>query len=155
MAQSSLRGGNMLEKMKALIQAKDICVWATVSGDKPHCSLMAYAADDTCHEIYMVTHKKTKKYKNLMKNPHVSLLIDSRDEDMGPRRFKAKALTVSGVFEKIEDQGKKDFACARLLKGHPHLKEFALDPDAEVLRIIVTSFLLLDGLTDSYFEIVG
>ena len=145
----------MLEKMKALVQAKDICVLATVSGGKPHCSLMAYVADDTCREIYMVTHKNTKKYKNLMKNPYVSLLIDSRDEDMGARRFKAKALTASGVFEKIEDQGEKDFACARLLNRHPHLKKFALDPDAEVLRIIVTSFLLLDGLTDSYFETVG
>jgi hypothetical protein len=59
------------------------------------------------------------------------------------------------VFETIEDKGTKDFARERLMKRHPHLKEFALDPDAEVLRIIVTSFLLLDGLTDSYFEIVG
>lgn len=144
----------MLEKMKVLVQAKDTCVLATVSDDKPHCSLMAYVADDTCHEIYMVTHKNTKKYRNLMENPYVSLLIDSRDENMGPRRFKAKALTVNGVFEKIEDQGERDFACARLLKRHPHLKEFALDPDAEMLRILVTSFLLLDGLTDSYFETV-
>ena len=140
--------------MKVLVQAKDTCVLATVSDDKPHCSLMAYVADDTCHEIYMVTHKNTKKYRNLMENPYVSLLIDSRDENMGPRRFKAKALTVNGVFENIEDQGERDFACARLLKRHPHLKEFALDPDAEMLRILVTSFLLLDGLTDSYFETV-
>jgi nitroimidazol reductase NimA-like FMN-containing flavoprotein (pyridoxamine 5'-phosphate oxidase superfamily) len=144
----------MLEKMKALLQAKDICVLATVSGDKPHCSLMAYVADDTCHEIYMVTHKNTKKYRNLIKNPHISLLIDSRDEDTGPRRFKAKALTVSGVCEQIENQVNKDFARAQLLKRHPHLKEFALAPDAEVLRIRVTSFLLLDGLTNSYFETV-
>jgi len=70
----------MLEEMKALAKQKDICVLATVSDGNPHCSLMAYATDDDCREIYMITQKGTKKYKNLIKNPSVSLLIDTREE---------------------------------------------------------------------------
>ena len=76
----AMRKAPMLERMKAVVREKDICVLATVSGDKPHCSLMAYAADDDCREIYMVTHRKTNKYKNLKENPAVSLLIDTREE---------------------------------------------------------------------------
>ena len=144
----------MLEKMKALARGKDICVLATVSGSKPHCSLMAYATDDQCREIYMVTHKQTKKYKNLKENPFVSLLIDTRDEDMGRNRLKARALTVDGTFQDIEDQAKKGVIRGRVLKRHPHLEEFANHPDAEVLAINVSSFLLLEGLTDSYFEML-
>jgi nitroimidazol reductase NimA-like FMN-containing flavoprotein (pyridoxamine 5'-phosphate oxidase superfamily) len=59
----------MLERMKALAREKDICVLATLSGARPHCSLMAYATDDRCTEIYMITHRHTTKYRNLTKTP--------------------------------------------------------------------------------------
>ncbi len=144
----------MLERIKALVKEKDICVLATVAGDKPHCSLMAYVTDDECREIYMVTHKESRKYENLMKNRSVSLLIDTREEHPGSRRPEAKALTVSGTFKKIDDKNKKIQVRSKLLDRHPHVKEFLDHPDAEILCIRVESFLLLDGLTDAHFEIV-
>ena len=83
----------MLAEMKALAIEKNICVLATVGGRKPHCSLMAYVTDENCTEIYMVTHKNTNKYKNLMENPSVSLLIDTRE--ISPR---TKALSIVSTF---------------------------------------------------------
>jgi nitroimidazol reductase NimA-like FMN-containing flavoprotein (pyridoxamine 5'-phosphate oxidase superfamily) len=142
----------MLERMKALVREKDICVLATVSGGKPHCSLMAYATDDSCLEFYLVTYRNTVKYRNLNENPSVSLLIDTREEHRGAKRQQGKALTVSGTFEAIADVEKRKAVLARLLARHPHLKEFMSDPDAEPICIKVTSFLLLDGLTDAHFE---
>jgi len=142
----------MIELMKKLAKEKDICVLATVSGEKPHCSLMAYTTDDDCREIYMATHRATKKFKNLLENASVSLLIDTREEHKGSHRPEAKAMTVSGAFERLEDYQKKAWARARLLGRHPHLKEFLDHPDAEVICIKIRSFLLLDGLTDAHFE---
>jgi len=142
----------MLELMKNLAKEKDICVLATVSGAMPHCSLMAYTTDDACTEVYMATYRSTKKFKNLMENPSVSLLIDTREEHKGAHRPEAKAMTVSGTLEKLENEQKKAWARARLLGRHPHLKEFLDHPDAEVLCIKIRSFLLLDGLTDAHFE---
>ena len=141
----------MIELMKKLAKEKDICVLATVSGEKPHCSLMAYTANEDCSEIYMVTHRDTKKFKNLLANPSVSLLIDTREDHKGSHRPDAKAMTVSGAFERLNDQ-KQASARARLLSRHPHLKEFLANPDAEVICIKIRSFLLLDGLTDAHFE---
>jgi nitroimidazol reductase NimA-like FMN-containing flavoprotein (pyridoxamine 5'-phosphate oxidase superfamily) len=145
----------MLDKMKALMKQKDICVLATVSDGKPHCSLMAYVTDDECREIYMVTDRLTKKYSNLMKNPAASLLIDTRDEHAGPTRLKGRALTVTGVFQEVKDQTKKDVIRNKLLDTHPHLRAFASQPDVEVISIKIESLLLLEGLTDSYFEQVA
>jgi len=142
----------MIEIMKNLAKEKDICVLATVSGAKPHCSLMVYATDEDCSEIYMATHRSTKKFKNLVENPSVSLLIDTREERQGSQRPDAKAMTVSGTFERLEDHQKKRQVKARLLGRHPHLKEFLDHPDAEVICIKIRSFLLLDGLTDAHFE---
>ncbi len=142
----------MLEKMKALAREKDICVLATVSGSEPHCSLMAYVTDDDCREIYMVTYKQTQKYRNMKQNPSVSLLIDTRDEDTGPGRLKARALTVHGVFQEIRDTAKRDAIRAKLIEKQRHLKEFANHPDAEVFSVKIESLLLLNGLTDAHFE---
>ena len=144
----------MLEEMKALAKQKDTCVLATVSGGNPHCSLMAYATDDDCREIYMVTQKETKKYKNLIKNPSVSLLIDTREEQSASRPLQAKALTIAGLFQVIDDEHKKRFARARLLERHPYLNEFIDQTDTELICIKAISFLLLNGLKEAHFEMV-
>ena len=141
----------MLVEMKALAREKNICVLATVSGRKPHCSLMAYVTDENCTEIYMVTHKNTNKYKNLMENPSVSLLIDTRE--ISPRT-KAKALTVEGVCAAIEDGKKRQKVQTVLLDVHPQLAEFINHSEAEILCVRIQSFLLLDGLQEAHYQSV-
>ena len=141
-----------MEKMKSLVRNHDTCVLATTSKGRPHCSLMAYAADDACGEIYMVTPRTTSKYRNLMDNPHVSLLIDTREEHPGKRRPEAQALTIEGEVRPIQDKGKQLSAEARLTATHPYMKDFIENEDAEVISIKVVSFLLLEGLSDAYYE---
>lgn len=144
----------MLEEMKRLLKEKDLCVLATVSGGRPHCSLMVYVTDEDCREVYLVTLKQTTKYKNLMENSSVSLLIDTREEHSGHRRHEAKALTVAGLFHRIEDKEEKALVRERLLNRHPHMKEFMAHPDAEPFSVKITSLLLLHGLTEAHFEMV-
>ena len=145
----------MHKKIRDLIQAKDTCVLATVSGNIPHCSLMAYLPGEECREIYMITQKKTKKYENLTQNSQVSLLMDTREEDHGDQRNRAKALTVNAVFQRIEDEGKKGLLRARFLKKHPHLLELINHPDAEIFCVKISSCQLLEGAMDSYFELIN
>ena len=142
----------MLDRMKALVKQKDICVLATASENKPHCSLMAYVTDDECSEIYMVTNRDTRKYRNLMQNPTVSLLVDTRDEVQDSNRLEAKALTVAGEFQMIEDAEKRTLVRDKLRARHPHLEGLISHPNSEVFSIRVISFLLLEGPTNSYFE---
>lgn len=139
----------MLDEMKALAREKNICVLATVAGQKPYCSLMAYVTDENCTEIYMVTHKNTNKYRNLTENPSVSLLIDTR-EISPPSR--AKALTVEGVCARIKSEEKRKKVQTKLLTVHPHLVEFINHSEAEILCIRIRSFLLLNGLHEAHFH---
>jgi nitroimidazol reductase NimA-like FMN-containing flavoprotein (pyridoxamine 5'-phosphate oxidase superfamily) len=144
---------NTMEKMKSLVRGHDTCVMATVSEGRPHCSLMAYAVDDACGEIYMVTPRTTRKYKNLVNNPHVSLLIDTREEHAGHRRPESKALTVEGEFRPIMNSSEKRLeAEARLTAAHPYLKDFMKNQDAEIISVKAVSFLLLEGLSEAYYE---
>jgi len=139
----------MLKEMKALAREKNICVLATITGRKPYCSLMAYVTNKECTEIYMVTQKQTQKYKNLIANPAVSLLIDTRDTSS---RSAARAMTVEGVFQKIKDPAKEKKVRRELLAAHPHLDEFMRLPEAKIIQIKIKSFLLLNGLTQASFE---
>ncbi len=140
----------MIERMKALVREKDSCVLATVSSGKPHCSLMSYIADPECREIFMVTHPQTRKYKNLQENPCVSLLIDTREEDRNLGVGQKKALTISGIFQKVDPSRKKGIL-AKFLARHPQLKELVDDPEAVLISVRVQSFQLLQGVRDAYF----
>ena len=139
---------NMLDQMKTLTRENNMCVLATDAGGKPYCSLMAYAVDVDCREIYMVTHRNTKKYQNLVKNPAVSLMIDSR---MSAPRERVQALTVEGTFSSISEAPKIKQVKALLLEVHPHLSSFVENEEAEILCIRVSAFLLLNGLSESFY----
>jgi len=141
----------MLKEMKKIVKDKEVCVLATVTDNVPHCSLMSYVADRDCREIYMMTLKGTKKYRNLAVNKTVSLLIDTREEDCGSDRARIKALTVNGLFTPIKSAAKRKLVRQKLLNKHPQLKALAGDPDAEVFAIRVKSFQLLDGVKNAYF----
>lgn len=145
----------MHQKIRELIESNDVCVLATVAGAGPHCSLMSYVATEDGREIYMITHKNTKKYKNMEGNPVVSLLIDSRETDRGENRQRAKALTVTGAYEKVKDEAKSGEIRRRLLERHPHLKDFIEDPQAQFILVRVKAFQLLEGVADAYFEEVN
>jgi general stress protein 26 len=147
-------GDSMLEKMKDIVKGNDLCVLATVTGGRPHCSLMSYISDEEGREIYMISHKQTRKYLNLMENPTVSLLIDTREKEKGQRRIYIKALTVSGEFQTINDPIKKDFIRTKFLNRHSHLTDFLKDPGAEIFSIKIRSFQLLDGVKDAFFETI-
>ena len=139
----------MIEQMKDLAKQNNTCVMATITDRKPYCSLMAYVTNRDCTEVYMVTHRQTQKYQNLMENPAVSLLIDTRGTSP---RSQARAMTVEGVYQKIRNLDKENKVRQKLLSAHPNFSEFLEHPEAEVLRIKIKSFLLLDGLTQSFFR---
>ena len=142
----------MLEKMKALVRKKDTCVLATVGQGCPHCSLMAYVTDGECSEIYMATQKGSRKYRNLMENPLVSLLIDTREDQHGQKGAEAMALTVAGTLQQTDNPNKNHAMREKLLARHPRLNDFLNQPDVTIICIKISSFLLLKGLKDSYFE---
>lgn len=145
----------MLETIAALIQSRGVCVLSTVSGGKPHSSLMSYVTDITCRKFYMLTLTGTKKYRNLRGNSAVSLLIDSREEAIDHHRQNIRALTVSGVFEPVEDPLEQKRVMQQLLERHPHLREVAESSEAKVFAVRAKTFQLLDGVSRSYFEEVA
>lgn len=142
----------MIERMKALLREKDLCVLGTSAGGVPLCSLMAYVTDEDCTGLYMATMKNTTKYANLSKNPRVSLLVDTRDDAAGEKTGATQALTVAGRCEVLDETEERARAHAALLDRHPSLREVLEHPDTAILRVHFESFLLLAGPRKAHFE---
>lgn len=149
----------MLETMQSIAKENSLCVLATVNEKAvPHCSLMAYAIDDQCREIYMATLRTTRKFKNLQANSAVSLLVDTRDmkidrqvRDRQARSLQIRALTINGVYQSIENENTKTQMMNKLLKRHPHLKDFFSHADIVFLCIKLRSFQLLNNVSESHY----
>jgi len=134
----------MREEIQSLLRAGRHCVMATAADNKPYCSLMAYAVNDDCTQIFVGTRRNTRKYQNLAENPLVSLLMDSRDQ------HRPQALTIEGVIEEIEQDPEKDQIRELLTGRHPELKSLLDSPDAAILCVRVKSVVFLNGLTDVF-----
>lgn len=121
---------------------------STIAGDRPYCSLMCYACNDDCTEIYLVTHRDTTKFQNLITNHNVSLLVDSRENS---HFSEVQALTIEGRFVPVEDNSEETGIRNQFIACHPDLREFTDHADAEWLRIKIQSFLLLKGLQNAHY----
>ena len=106
--------------------------------------------DEEVEWIYMVTHRNTTKYANLLSNEQVSLLVDNRCEGLPADRNKIQALTVHGTFHAVEEEGAKKQILAQVRERHPHMGEFLDNPEAELISVRVKSFLFLDGISDAH-----
>jgi uncharacterized pyridoxamine 5'-phosphate oxidase family protein len=132
---------------KVLLNGK-ICVLATSGDDVPHTSLMAYVAAPDCRTIYLTTRRQTRKYRNLKENPEVSLLIDTRCEDMLEN---IRALTVSGVAGEVTDAGVLTSIRRLFEKNRPGLADVFDATDSAFIAVSVRSFQLLSGVRESKF----
>lgn len=140
---------NEMNTAQAMLMDNNLCVLATCSENKPNSSLMQYTCNNDASEMYMLTLKGSSKYRNIVSNPEVSLLVDTRNNANGIR-----ALTIYGKASIIEDASPRQVLITQLVEKNPDLTVFAGNPDVCLISVKIESFLLLDGLVEStYFSL--
>ncbi|MDC0336507.1 pyridoxamine 5'-phosphate oxidase family protein [Pseudodesulfovibrio sp.] len=125
-----------------MVLSKDLCVLATSDGIQPLTSLMTYFVDHAAMKFYFLSYKDSQKNKNLKKHPHVSMLIDRRDEGL--------ALSIQGVYSPIKKKQTAEAITKLFLMKHPQLKSFAEDPKTELFRIEAKSGQLAHGTEGTF-----
>ncbi|MEZ4525483.1 MAG: pyridoxamine 5'-phosphate oxidase family protein [Desulfobacterales bacterium] len=125
------------EKIRQLFASQMLAVLATDDGEFPYTSLVAFSCTEDLKCLLFVTDRFTRKYKNMEKNPHVSLLIDSRSNR--PEDFEnAIAVTAVGRVAPVGEDEKEEMKKIFLSK-HPRLKDF-VNVSATVLMKVETDF---------------
>jgi len=134
-----------LNTAQVMLMDNNLCVLATCIENKPNSSLMQYTSNEDASEMYMLTLKGSSKYRNILSNPEVSLLVDTRNNP------DIRALTIYGKALVIEDAAPRQVLITQLVEKNPDLAVFAGNPEVCLIAVKIESFLLLDGLVESSF----
>jgi hypothetical protein len=129
-----------------LFSEQRLATLATMSSDAPYCNLVAFTPSEDLKTNIFCTPRTSTKYGNIINNPNVSLLIDSRTAS-GTDPQAGMAVTALGSV--VQDAGQD----AEVLKGlhagrHAQFKDFIYSPDCALLQIKVQRYILVSSLRD-------
>jgi heme iron utilization protein len=130
----------MLKKLiKEICSTQYFAVLSTDENGQPYSNLVAFAVTEDLRSLIFVTGRNGLKYENIIKNPRVSLLIDSRTNNPADID-KATAITVIGdAHEEIDSE--RGFHTLYLNK-HPYLSRFVSNSDNAIIVVTVAVFII-------------
>jgi len=124
------------DRLRVVNNAQPHAVLATVTGRQPYTSLIAYALTPDMKGVLFTTPKATRKYRNILKNPCVSLLIDTRTNT--PEDYMdAESITILGDARTLRRGKKWGELSVIFLKKHPQLKEIIHSPETAFMFITI------------------
>jgi nitroimidazol reductase NimA-like FMN-containing flavoprotein (pyridoxamine 5'-phosphate oxidase superfamily) len=103
---------------------------------------MAFVATEDFKKLFFATYRDTHKYRNLLSNPKVALLIDNRT---GHREdhYQSVAVTATGCAREIDPKEIANWLDLYLVK-HSNLKEFVMSPDCVRMEVQVEHYYLVN-----------
>lgn len=125
------------------------CVLATVDDRLPCQHMMAFSRSEDLSRIYLATYADTRKYRNMLSNPGVSLLWDNRsgsDDD----HTDGISLIALGRAELLTGPPQADVRRA-LLARNPALRSLLEDADCRIFAVRVENYQWTRG----YQQVLG
>ena len=116
-----------------VLNNQKIAVLGTSKDGEPYSCLVAYAITDDLKEIVFATMRQRLKYRNIMANPRVTLIVDNRDSKNSDFND-TTSITLVGTAVDVQGEERGRYATL-LLKRHPTLTEFVNSPDCAVIRV--------------------
>ena len=125
------------ERLGFIDRTRPHAVLATDAEGHPYTSLIAYALTPDMKGLLFVTPKSTRKYRNILKNNRVSLLIDTRSNTekdyMG-----AESVTILGNAGPVRKGRKWSKLAGIFLAKHPVLKKVMLSQETALIMVEIT-----------------
>ncbi|ERP30685.1 pyridoxamine 5'-phosphate oxidase family protein [Chitinivibrio alkaliphilus] len=138
---------NELEtKIAQLLATQYLGVLSTSRNGHPYASLVGFARAEHLSRILFATHRATRKYANIQGDTRVSLLIDSRTNQVEDFRS-AAAVTALGVAGEV-GPGRYEALEKLFLERHPHLQEFVQSPGCALCEITVHRYTVVQRFQD-------
>lgn len=125
---------SVLDRLRVLNKKQRHAVLATYSNGQPYTSLMSYALTHDMKGVILITPRLTRKYKNILKNNKVSLLIDTRS-NLEKGYLNAESITILGNAQPAKKGNKWSKLAQIFLKKHPKLIDFVYSPETAIILI--------------------
>lgn len=131
-------------RLKYLNEKERYAVLATDSDGQPFTSLIAYALTKNLKGVIFATPKNTSKYKNILKNPRISVLIDSRIESGGDY-LSTESVTIIGAAHVLRKGKRWSEYLSVFVKKHPKLSSFAKSSTTAIILIDAAHYIHVDS----------
>jgi len=128
------------DRIRDLFKSQKLAVLATINESKPYCNLVAFVETSDCKSLIFATSRNTSKYRNLLKNRRVSILIDDRP-NLSSGFGNNVAVTASGLADEISPEEKPYFA-ELLISKHPDLTSFVKEPDNTLFKVRISEYII-------------
>lgn len=141
------------EKIRRLLDRQKLAVLSTSDGAGPYASLVAFCHTSDLRGIFFATTRATRKYANLVREPRVAFLVDSRtnrEEDF----HKAEAVTIIGRAEEFAED-EKQHAAAAYLERHPYLQEFIDAPTTALFAVRTENYIYVSRFQEVFEYRIG
>ena len=124
--------------LRELFASQKFAALATEDGGKPHNCLVAFATTDDLTNLLFTTSRDTSKYRNIVAESRVAILVDSRsnqDSDL----LNAIAVTATGRAK--EAKGKeRDRLLGIYLAKHPQLEDFTNASENALVKVEIANY---------------
>ena len=134
------------EQIQEVLERSRLAVLATHGSGQPHASLVAFTPTGGVRHLIFATHRDTRKYRNILADPRVAVLIGARD-DFGSRPDRRLVLTALGEATEIPEVERPAALSAHAAR-HPDLQEFFRSTDCALLRVSVQAYQVVAGFDD-------
>jgi len=131
--------GDLKADLNRLFRSQRFGVLATLMGDQPHLSLVAFASTDDLKAIVFATSTNSKKYAHIMDTPKIAMMIDNQNNRSSDIQ-QAIAVTAYGEAQDIGDRQEKDRYQRLYTEKHPYLSEFVSSPESALIRMSVARY---------------
>jgi nitroimidazol reductase NimA-like FMN-containing flavoprotein (pyridoxamine 5'-phosphate oxidase superfamily) len=124
--------------LRELFASQKFAALATADGGKPHNCLVAFAAADDLRNLLFTTSRDTSKYRNLIAESRVAILVDSRsnqDSDL----LNAIAVTATGKAKEAKGN-ERDRLLGIYLAKHPQLEDFTNASGNALVKVEIANY---------------
>lgn len=132
------------DTLAALLDSQLTCVLATESGHQPYANLVAFSFSDDLRKLFFATPRNTAKYGNLLGNPRLAVVIDSRKNS--PEDFsRATTVTALGYGRELTGDARTK-PLAHHSRRLPGLAAFLEIESIALFEIEVYKYIITQGL---------
>ncbi len=121
-------------KIIELLQGEKVCCLATCKENEPYLSLMNFTFDEESQRVILSSRRNSKKFKNILSNKEVSLLI--HNDKPGIALEDIISVTINGKAYEEKDE-KKDYYQKIHVTKHIDCHQFIIGDEIAILSVSI------------------
>jgi len=127
--------------LRRILTSQRFAVLCSIDDRQPYSNLIAFAVSDDLKHLVFVTNRNTRKYRNIIGNKEVSLLVDNRTNQTTDVNT-ATAITILGSAVEMVDKNQRFISIYQA--KHADLNSFVNEPENALIIVAVSEYIVAD-----------